>query len=368
MISLIPDFGLSDATLLNFCQVLTPAGAAALAVVRVCGPATSQFLQARFSRAVRLGEAVHGELRDAEGVVIDDPVVAMIDDSPTAEICLHGGPWVVQATLDLLRGDGFELADSAMSAPAPSRAAAAHGSDQPSIEQLVLNALPRATTGLALRALLSQVAAWKRFGERHQRDPLDLYFERFEAAVSAGLREELRRVDDDRALKHLLDPPCVAIAGPTNAGKSTLANLLLGRERSIVADMPGTTRDWVGETADLDGLPIHLIDTPGIRASDDGIEQAAITAAVEKVRQADLVVLVLDATRPLVPDQQPLMNRFPDALRVINKTDCPPAFAPDLVAGLPISATAQQGIGRLISAIHAHFGIANYDLLRPRRF
>ena len=118
----------------------------------------------------------------------------------------------------------------------------------------------------------------------------------------------------------------MAIVGPANAGKSTLANRLLLQDRSIVADLPGTTRDWVGETANLDGLPVMLIDTPGIRETDDPIERAAIQRSIPAIDSADLVILVLDATRPLAPEQQPLLDRFPRAIRVVNKSDQPPQF------------------------------------------
>src|SRR4051812_12407047 len=87
---------------------LTPSGAAAIAVVRIVGPRVAAFLEARFSRPAKAGRAVHGELRDDAGGVLDDPVVAVLDfDATVADLNLHGGPWVVTSVLELLRREGF---------------------------------------------------------------------------------------------------------------------------------------------------------------------------------------------------------------------------------------------------------------------
>jgi len=101
------------------------------------------------------------------------------------------------------------------------------------------------------------------------------------------------------SLHWLFYPPKVAIVGPPNAGKSTIANQLFAQERSITADVPGTTRDWVGEIADVDGLAVFLIDTPGIRQTQDEIERTAIAQSSHEIGRADLVVLVLDGTDSL---------------------------------------------------------------------
>ncbi|MDD3684579.1 MAG: 50S ribosome-binding GTPase, partial [Desulfovibrio desulfuricans] len=84
------------------------------------------------------------------------------------------------------------------------------------------------------------------------------------------------------------------LAGAVNAGKSSLLNALLGRERALVTDIPGTTRDFLEETCNLDGLPVRLTDTAGLRQAEETVEQLGVTRSREKVSQADLVVLVLD--------------------------------------------------------------------------
>src|SRR5215207_403341 len=89
--------------------LLTPAGAAAIAVVRISGAGVPAFLEKRFSGAANVGRCVHGELRDEAGQVLDDPVVVLVGDGATADINLHGGPWVVTSVLDLLRRERFEV-------------------------------------------------------------------------------------------------------------------------------------------------------------------------------------------------------------------------------------------------------------------
>src|SRR5205814_10504480 len=126
----------------------------------------------------------------------------------------------------------------------------------------------------ALRTLLAQPRAWKGVIDDQ----------------NLG-RHELERIASDKTLHYLLHPPRVAIVGAPNVGKSTLANQLFAQERSITADLPGTTRDWVGEIANLDGLVVQLVDTPGIRDTSDAIERQAIDRSRHQIEQADLVVL-----------------------------------------------------------------------------
>jgi tRNA modification GTPase len=162
----------------------------------------------------------------------------------------------------------------------------------------------------------------------------------------------------DRSLWWLLHTPRVAIVGAPNVGKSTLANCLFAHERVITADLPGTTRDWVGEIANLDGLAVMLVDTPGIRRTDDAIESEAIARSGEQVRSADLVVVVADATRPLAGEQADVLEAWPDALRVVNKTDAPAAaWDLSLVGGVRTVGTTGGGVDDLRRAIRARFGV-----------
>jgi small GTP-binding protein len=305
----------------NVAILLTPPQPAAIAVVRIAGPKVREFLDTHFNKSVVAGRSVHGEIRDGDQV-LDDAVVVFNGDR--ADLNLHGGPWVVRSVLVLAERNGFQILDR-LESPLPD--AACEG-DTP-LRREIFASLPLATTELALRTLLEQEIAWRNGID----DPEEML--------------------DDKSLWWLLHPPRVALAGAPNVGKSTLANQLFAQERSITADVAGTTRDWVGETANLDGLAVVLIDTPGIHQTTDAIESAAIRQAAGEVAAADLVVLVLDVTRD--DGQTALLETFPEGMRVLNKSDLPVGW--NVPSGTPVSAKTGQGMDDLRSAIRRHFQI-----------
>jgi len=156
----------------------------------------------------------------------------------------------------------------------------------------------------------------------------------------------------------LLHPPRVAIVGVANVGKSTLANWLFARERSITADVPGTTRDWVGEMANLDGLLVMLMDTPGVRDTSDGIEREAIERSGAEVGRADLVIAVVDPTQE-AREQIELGKKYREAIIVANKKDRPGvwdvgAYFKGVIGTV---ATSGEGVDQLKSEIRKRFGL-----------
>jgi small GTP-binding protein len=251
-----------------------------------------EFLRRHFDKKVAPGRCVHGTLSDGPRL-LDDPVVVIPADTSFADVSLHGGPWVVRSVLELARREGFDVIDR-LETPIPEAAVDAETVIEREVEQY----LPLATTELAVRTLLAQPAAW-----------------------AAQKSADAQRMLADRSLHWLLHPPRVAVVGIPNVGKSTLANRLFGAERVITADVAGTTRDWVGEIANLDGLAAMLVDTPGRRSTDDPIEREAIERSGEQVAASDLVVVVLDPTQPREPGQAELERLFPGAMRVVNKSD-----------------------------------------------
>ena len=314
----------------NVAVVLTPPGAAAVAVVRLRGPAVAKFLSGHFSKPAVVGQCVYGELTDGQRQI--DDAFAVMTDSNTVDLNVHGGAWVLHGVLDLARRAGFHVRESA---PLPLPPEAIDGDSD--LERETFAHLPLAKTELGVRALLAQPKAW---GALRNSPP--------------GA-DELRRILTDATLHRLLYPPTVAIVGVSNAGKSTLANQLFGRERSITADLPGTTRDWVGEIANIDGLPVMLMDTPGVRLTRDAIEQAAIEQSSSKIVQAQLVVLVLDATRPLEAEQSALVERFRDAIKVMNKSDCNTTCGLGHSEAIPTIGTTGNGLDRLRREIVRRF-------------
>jgi small GTP-binding protein len=293
--------------------------------------------------------------RESGGSTIDDPVVVIAADGTWADICLHGGPAILAAALDLAERWGFEV-QSPFESRAPSDAPLRDAAIAPArslLESEMLAWLPMARTELALRTLLDQPRAWKAV-EKAAGDSSNPNTRSANPPSENSIN--LGQILADRSLWNLLHPPRVAIIGIPNAGKSTLANQLFGQARSITADIPGTTRDWVGEMANINGLAVMLVDTPGIRQSIDPLESAAIANSAGEIQRSDLVVLVVDASQSLEL-QLPLQQAWPDALMTINKIDRPVLWDITRIDGVKISAKIGIGVDELRKNIAAAFGI-----------
>jgi tRNA modification GTPase len=157
----------------------------------------------------------------------------------------------------------------------------------------------------------------------------------------------------------------VALAGRTNSGKSSIFNYLLDYPRSIVTSVPGTTRDYIEEQSLMCGTLVTLIDTAGIRTTDDAVETEGIRRSLEKIKEADLVILVFDGSEPNHPDDSRLLsfisNRSP--IIVISKADLPPRIdlgkfqsLPDDCAMLTISTVTGEGFPMLTAALACRCG------------
>jgi len=332
----------------NTVMLLTPPGGAAIAVVRVTGELVAPFLAAHFSRAVAPLRCVHGDLRDERGEVIDDALVVLHEDGRAADINVHGGPWVIESAVALAQRHGFTYVPPA----SPPDGAQLHPpADAASIlDREVWAAAPLARTEQGLRVLLAQPQAWADLVARAQTAPADL-------------PAMIKRILVDNTLDCLLRPRRVVLVGPANVGKSTLANQLFAQERSITADLPGTTRDWIGELANIDGLPVLLFDTPGLRESSDPIEREAVGKVRALIRSGSLMVWVSapDAQHP-VPRLGPILG---PVIEVMNKADLLPDEAAQGHA-CPTVATTGQGIERLRRLIRVQLGCGDLDPSRPR--
>ena len=158
----------------------------------------------------------------------------------------------------------------------------------------------------------------------------------------------------------------VAIVGKPNVGKSSLLNMLLREQRAIVTSIPGTTRDVLEETLDLGGIPIRIMDTAGIRETEDIVEKIGVERAFASIEESDLALFVLDATRDIEPEELELFERVKDRqyLVVLNKTDAGWQSKDSILAALPdvdperfleISAKEQLGMEALTEQIKRLF-------------
>ena len=189
------------------------------------------------------------------------------------------------------------------------------------------------------------------------------------AAVSAGVKKLGESYSAGRLLQEGIR---VTITGRPNVGKSSLFNGLIQRERAIVTAIPGTTRDTLSEAIDLEGIPVILTDTAGLRETTDGIETLGIERTRRAMGDSDLVLVVLDGSAELGPSDRDLINQTSNTRRlvVMNKSDLPTfgassCCAEDLQA-INVSARTGEGLATLRSAILANLnsnGIEDGSLL-----
>jgi tRNA modification GTPase len=168
----------------------------------------------------------------------------------------------------------------------------------------------------------------------------------------APIREGLNRLVRSFAYGKLVHEGfTLAIVGRPNVGKSSLFNRLLEQDRAIVTEIPGTTRDTISETASLNGIPVRFVDTAGIREGEDRVEQLGIERSYQAMADADLTLVVIDASESLQPDDHLLLNRAVRRLMIANKIDLARQPLPE--GWLPVSALTGEGIDALRSGIVA---------------
>src|SRR5215216_3448263 len=176
------------------------------------------------------------------------------------------------------------------------------------------------------------------------------------ATVSAGIQSLAKTYAAGRLLQEGIK---VTITGCPNVGKSSLFNALIQRERAIVTDIPGTTRDTLTEAIDLEGIPVILTDTAGLRETTDGIETLGIERTRRAMGDSDLVLVVLDGSAELGPSDRDLISQTSNTRRlvVMNKSDLPTFGASHCAEDLEtinVSARTGEGLATLRSAILAN--------------
>ncbi|MGB5131555.1 MAG: tRNA uridine-5-carboxymethylaminomethyl(34) synthesis GTPase MnmE [Steroidobacteraceae bacterium] len=357
----------------------TPPGHGGIGIVRISGPAVRAIAEAMLGGVPLPRFAHHAAFADADGRVIDAglalffPAPRSFTGEDVLELHGHGGPVV----MDLLIRRAVELGARPARPGEFSERAFHNGkidlAQAEAIADLIgagsEQAARAAMTSLAgefsreVAALAAQVMELRVFVEASidfpdedaafldspaVRGRLSDIFERFERIGSAAKQ--------GRALSEGLS---VVIAGRPNAGKSSLLNALAGHDAAIVTGIPGTTRDLLRERIAIDGLPIHVIDTAGLRDSPDIIEEEGIRRARSARDRADLVLYVVDASVGALRGELEALPEDPPVLPVWNKTDI--AAPPAGHDGLAISALTSAGLPELRERLKAAAGYRAAD-------
>lgn len=340
-------------------SLLTPPGRGGIATIALTGPASLHLL-ARVFRARPGSEPPHalaapgklqlGVVFDADGP-IDEALVAVTPRG--LEINLHGGPVGVHRLLDHLGQLGAQRIAPGKARPLVD---ATHPQwNNPAIGEELLAALPGAASLLVARALSAQ---WSAGLSELARAALD--------EPAADRAEQLRQAAAGlEIMRRLTDPPEVVLAGAPNAGKSSLANALLGREVSIVHATAGTTRDWVRELTCPAGRPIWLTDTAGLWETAEALDAEAVRRAWDCIDQADLVVLCNPADSEPAPLPQEI---HAPVLHVATKTDLAADGAATPAGAVAVSAQTGAGLDALRTAMVDRLGLAELDETAPRAF
>ena len=355
--------------------VATGAGRAGVGIVRVSGPGVPAVARAIAGRDLPLREASYLPFLDADGAPLDIGLALRFEapHSFTGEHVLelqgHGGPVVLDLVLARV------LALGARAARPGEFSERAFLNDKLDLAQAEAIAdLVESASGAAARAAVRSLAGdfsaevgavvaeldalrvWLEAALDFSEEDIDFLadpdVERRAAALLARFDALLARSEQGQRLRDGLN---VVIAGVPNVGKSSLLNALAGLDRAIVTDVAGTTRDVLHEDIVLDGVPLHIVDTAGLRESDDPVEREGVVRARRAAAEADHVLLLVDASAPMLPEELDALPADVPRTLVLNKVDLLGAS----------SAAGTSGAGALIAGTST--GAAGVRPSRSRR-
>lgn len=357
----------------------TAPGRGGIGILRVSGPLASQVAEAVLGKCPKPRMADYLPFKDSDGTVLDQGIALYFKGphSFTGEDVLelqgHGGQVVLDLLLKrILNVDGIRLArpgefsEQAFLNDKLDLAQAEAIADliDATSEQAVRSALKSLQGEFSnkINALVDSVIYLRTYVEAAIDFPDEEIDFLADGKIEANLRGIIEQLDGvQREAKQgsiLREGMKVVIAGRPNAGKSSLLNALAGREAAIVTDIAGTTRDVLREHIHLDGMPLHIIDTAGLREATDEVERIGISRAWHEIEQADRIILMLDSSDPESQDSESLRREFlaklPSAIPltvVRNKIDLSGESVglteADGVAVIRLSAQTLQGVDLL---------------------
>ncbi|MCR5542862.1 MAG: tRNA uridine-5-carboxymethylaminomethyl(34) synthesis GTPase MnmE [Eubacterium sp.] len=331
----------------TICTIATGMGRSAIGMVRVSGPEAIDICDKIFRGKKRIknmetftaafGRIVYEDEIFDEAVVLVMKAPHTYTTEDTVEINLHGGSYVIKRVMELLLNLGVRPAE-----PGEFTKRAFLGGRIDMTEAEAVMDVINAETDKALKASVGQLTGGlsKQVVELREKilyqtayiesaldDPenysLDGYSDKLKEVVITvkdKIEALLRTADEGRIIREGIS---TAIVGRPNVGKSSILNLLLGEERAIVTDIEGTTRDTLEEYVNIGGIILKLIDTAGIRNTDDVVEKIGVDRAKESIEEADLILMILDGSESLLPEDKEILESVRDKkiITLINKSD-----------------------------------------------
>lgn len=321
-------------------SIATALAPAALGIVRVSGKGCIELVSKVFSRPKALLEApgntlVYGWIQE-ENKKIDEVMLAVyrapksFTGEDMVEIFCHGGPSVVTAIQNLMLRSGFRQADRGeytfrayingktdltkaeaikeiidshtddSRSHAAGRLAGSLFQEIDSIKKLIIDTLA------AIEVEIEYPEDEETIADTFDRDDIVLAISRLQSLVDSWKSEKLYQ-----------DGARVVLAGRTNAGKSSLFNAILKEERAIVSDIEGTTRDWLESWASINGIPVRLFDTAGLRETDDVVEAQGVQLTKNLAHDADVVLYLIDSTAGLSPDDTSFIENCQEPMVIV---------------------------------------------------
>ena len=364
----------------TICAIATPIGEGGIAIIRISGDKALEIASKIFvaknkqdiknmkSYTMRYGNIIEY----STGEMIDDVILSYMKNprsytgEDVIEVNCHGGVVATNKVLEEIVKAGARLAEPGEF----TKRAFLNGKLDLSQAEAIMD-LIKAKTDLSMKSALMQskgalskeinelrkyllnVLALIEYAVDFTEDDEDVVDDNLINQVKDGIGKTINKInvllksaDEGKIIRDGLN---IVIVGKPNVGKSSLLNALLRQKRAIVTDIPGTTRDIIEEYINLDGIPIRITDTAGIRDTDDTVEKIGVEKSKEKIEEADLIILMLDTSRDIDYEDEQIIEAVKDKkyVSLLNKVDLERKLPLDIIESLDnkIEISAKTGVG-----------------------